>query len=162
MKEALPFTTNNTKLAQALQLCGFELVSCWNVYEQSTLNKLGVQTVAQAHAQGSPGRIIYFFQWSNALQKALKFWDDAGKEFAESGKLHLDCEMRDVIRTARHVLDTRPKFVAMWKDSVPQFMESNGEAEDTKTGHSEGSINHPGFKLISANATRKTREHIGL
>lgn len=168
MKEAMPFVTQNTKLAQALQCVGCELLDVWNVYDSGTLRGMGFDTVGAARKAGKPGHVSYFFQRTPKLDECLRVWDEAGAQIKSGGEYSVDCENSDMIRIARMVLDNRAPFAALWKSVIPKFIESNGDPENhvekrLENGMAaEGTITHPGFRVVSVNASKRTREVCGV
>lgn len=179
-----PFTTQNTPLASALRLCGFD-VHRWNIYDENSLARIGASSVRDARVnKRKPGRIVYFCEHSESLARALAAWDDQNKR-TQNGEMFsrdvfteesdIEIEMRD----AAHKFAVRNEMASFWMHE-PGILQITGNVSkegnflrdkmpgvDTSDAPPElanlpAKITINGMKFISENASEETRKRMGL
>jgi len=159
--QRLPFVTQNTSLALALQSVGVPLLEVWNVYDAAILKRLGMESARIAKQCGLPGSISYFLEHIEGMERLLDAYDSASKQWTDNTLEEMECSPEDAMRIACVILKKRPEFAALWKAQIPKYMESKGDF--VRSGDdAEGTITSPGFKLVSINASDEIRSKLDL
>src|SRR5688500_18132467 len=105
----LYFITDNTALALALTLAGQQLVRIRNEYTEPQLRGWGC-TAREAWARKLPGKICYYFEPGDDLNKLVTaWWDECGKLKTGDGST-LDVTPEEVIRIVAACLTQRKAF----------------------------------------------------
>jgi len=140
------------------------------------------KAVEHAHRTGRRGHVDYVFRRIPRLEILLKAYKEQADylETAEgdanavvTGLVQRAASMEpDVlaVRVACVFLKMRAEFMDIWRAQVPIILIPNKgrvkrsrQTFNTKDGVREGLvIETPGFKVMSLNASKETREHLGL
>lgn len=157
----LQYTTNNTALALALHTIGVPLLGVWNVYDEATLARIGVANIAEAQRKNLPGQIHYFFERIEGLKEIVAAFYEQQKADTERKPTEVDVDPKIAVRVVCAALSARKEFVNLWREQVPMLMATNGVPETVKKDAYEGTITHPGLRIVSANASKATKERLG-
>lgn len=142
------------------------------------------KAVEHAHKTGKRGHVEYVFKRTSRLRELLRAFVDQCAELEKSegfahelvldisaklyqGKLEPDIGM---LRLACIVLKMRLPFMEIWQQQVPRVVMKNEGAVtrerqviNTKHGEREALVvTSPGVKIVSLNASEKTRRELGL
>jgi hypothetical protein len=142
------------------------------------------KAVEHAHKTGRRGHVEYAFKRTERLSALLRAFSEQQRQLDEdTGYVHEVVSAitklvynrameQDVamVRLACVLLKARSQFMDIWKGQVPIMIVSNpGRAThstqmvETKDGLREARVvESPGFKAISLNASKETREHLGI
>lgn len=142
------------------------------------------KAILEAHKRGMMGQVLYVFRPTIRLQALCDAFRNQESELARAdvtveglikeiinafsdGK----CEVDEVLlRLACIDLKTRVEFMELWRKQIPMRRVINeGEVEEhqemieTKDGPRLARVfDHPGFKIMSLNVSKATRERMGL
>lgn len=187
-----PFSTQEALLALCLSLAGQEPFDaqqpCFNLYDTEILGRLGYrgkplwEAANEAWADKKKGHVEYTFTLTARCSELIKAYreqcSDVEKLDGKAGELiagivlnggaFLEDEM--ILRIACVILKTRGEYVNMWKQMIPLLRIPNeGKAKHFDTSIvSKGKIveakgvQRPGFKVVSLNASDKTKKAMGL
>jgi len=139
--------------------------------------------VKEAHKRGFLGRVTYIFIPTERLKTLLMAFKDQEEKLREAipvadivktvVTVWSDGMMEDdeaLLRLACIDLKTRVEFMELWRKQVP-CIEAPNEGEvvktqgviQTKDGPRVAEIyDHPGVRVMSVNASKETRERLGL
>jgi hypothetical protein len=187
-RSGIPFYTTDAILAFSLYLVGVPFYEsakpCINVYDENILKKLGFtggtieEGVRKALARKKKGHVTYGFQRTAELSYLLKAYKDQEQKLQEEEGTASDVvqqlieQIRDgaspnpmtMVRLCCVVLKMRVKFVNLWQEMDPLIRISNeGEVEEHRDD--DGVLTRrrfPGFKLVSLNASKETKEKLKL
>ena len=140
------------------------------------------KAVEHAHKTGRRGHVEYIFQRTPRLGKLLKAYRDQVDDLdKKDGYLHefvrdLSSQLTEIepdiamVRMACIFLQKRMEFMELWKHQVPRMIIPNAgrvrrsrEVVETRHGVREADVvTSPGMKIMSLNASKETREHLGL
>ena len=141
------------------------------------------KAVVDAHKKGRRGHVQYKFQQTPRLKRLLKeYTAQSARLESETGYVHeivhdLIAQFPELepdvamMRLACIMLKSRLAFMELWTHQVPCMLIPNeGEVERIDEGvqNVNGELRrvireeHPGFKIMSTNASKSTREHLGL
>ena len=133
------------------------------------------EATKDAYKRQLRGHVEFVFQRIPRLQKLLKAYRDQENQLKEgTGYLHdliagivtqfMDGE-QDILtlRLACIMLKMRPGFMDLWTHQVPCMVIPN-EGEVTREELPDGGyrINSPGFRIMSVNASKETREALSV
>lgn len=140
------------------------------------------KAVEHAHKTGRRGHVEYVFQRTPRLSRLLKAYRDQVADLdnkdgylhelvsdlaSQLTKLEPDIAM---VRMACIFLQKRMDFMELWKHQVPLMVIPNAgrvrrsrETIQTEDGPREADVvTTPGMKIVSINARKETREHLGI
>jgi hypothetical protein len=138
--------------------------------------------VIDAHKKGRRGHVEYVFQRVPRLRKLLRAYSDQEKQL-EKGEGYVHELVQDLIkqfnelepdiamiRLACIMLKSRLSFMSLWQYQVPCMMIPNEGEVETHENVVEikgklqqvREITHPGYRIMSVNAKKETREHLGV
>lgn len=187
--EIQPFGTNDAILAFCLRIAGLpfmdERMPLQNIYDVEILKNIpGIDVhgmtleaaVELAFAKKKKGHIRYLFKQAAELGGLLKAFEDEKNILTErkgdvaervmeltTAMAAGDMDQHEcVLRAACDILTARTEFNGMWKKLSPLirvFNEGEVKIRDTAKGKV---ATHPGFKLMSLNASKETRKHLKL
>jgi hypothetical protein len=184
-----PFETPNGILAFALYLAGVPFSDadywCRNEYTIELLRRLGfgdkglppIEAAKAAVAQGKKGELLFSFQRTGGIDELISLFQKeeaylmTGDGEARSVFSTLLDSYKDgaiskpdaIIRLACVVLKMRIQFMNAWKILPPLIKFDNaGGLQTTANEGGSKTASHPGFKIISANASDKTKSEMGL
>lgn len=138
------------------------------------------KAVEHAHRTGKRGHVEYVFKHTDRLETLLNAFKKQVDEINQgTGYLHelvAKLPVREIapdviiLRQACIFLVMRTQFMDIWKAQVPIVIIPNPgkvrestQMVDTKHGMREARVvETPGFRAISLNASKETREHLGL
>jgi len=166
-------------LYSADTLRGFTDVTGKPIYQGWEFEK----AVVDAHKTGRRGHTQYKFQWTPRLKRLLKVYKDQEKSLAkDTGFVHEI--VRDLVsqfssiepdvammRLSCIMLQSRLSFMDLWRHQVPcMLIPNDGETEWIDEGVQvvDGvpkrvkRMESPGFRIMSTNASKETREHLGV
>jgi hypothetical protein len=162
----IPLQTTNLALGIALYLAG---VKPWRnkyfamiVYDEKTLDNLGVSSVKQALDTNRCGERVMNFDLSDAAlhQSLSEIWDDERKRIDLNMGSDIKASPEDVVRIAARVLHCRKQLTQKWQD-LPIFAHvANGDPQ-TEEAEGESFSVHPGFKMVSVRASQSTMADLG-
>lgn len=140
------------------------------------------RAVEHAHKTGRRGHVEYIFKRVPRLPYLLRAFKDQS-DYLEQGEGFAHDVVRDLVaqipelepdvaalRMACVYLKLRSQFMDIWKYQIPIMIVPN----PGRTRHGRGIINTkhgtreamvvetPGFRMVSLNASEKTRKHLGL
>jgi len=182
-----PFTTNNDAQAFALYMAGAQMVPPYvkNEYTPDMLRGMGLQGVKPldaiklAQARDKRGAVTYFFNPEQELRNLSDAYDDqikrldaddAGTVQEEIVKVEarfLDGQItrqeKDV-RVACCFMRGRKLILNFWKQCQPTLLITKGGSRSDVVDKDTGgrTVTHPGFIVVSANASEETKERLGL
>lgn len=162
MATALYFTTGNTMLAQALIQCGASFVRLANIYDAQTLKRLGFKTAREAWQAGKPGKITYFFEQDELLKRLIKVFDETQAAIDKGDSIEVQPDVEDVMRILCTGLKQRKTFLEAWKTVTPLVQIPNEGQSKTSTHGGVTTVESPGFRLVSINASSATKKRLNL
>ena len=138
--------------------------------------------VNEVHKAGWRGHVEFMFAYSPRTKYLLRAYKKQCEQLDSSdGYLHevvhdLASLLKEpepditLLRLCCTILRSRPDFMELWMHQVPCLMIANeGDVNQYETTMSiKGeqrqvrAIDHPGFKIVSVNASKETLEHLGL
>lgn len=184
-----PFSTSNAILAFCLRIAGVPPADqnrpCFNLYDVEILKRLGYtgKTIEdgarQAMTEGKKGHVEYQFQRTKQLGALCKAFAAQEAEITADGpEIDVAEFMRGImekldggqmtpaeglVRIGCVVLKLRGAFLNAWKNVDPVIRIDNpGKALTRPNGNGERVVVHPGFKIISLNASQERKEHLGV
>lgn len=189
--KTLPFSTSNAILAYCLHMAGVPWDnphhSCRVYYSKELLNKFTngqgepayrgwelEKAVEHAHKHGKRGHVEYFFQRTPRLDILLKTFTEQVKELKEKDGYAHELIAEIVEQMTDHLTDTgmmrlmcvlltlRKQFMDMWEAQVPIVIVANKGKVTRRGAKDDYEISSPGFRMVSLNASKETREHLGL
>ncbi len=145
--QKLPFVTENAALAMALHFGGCHILDIWRVFadEKSAKDNRG-------------GKVQFFIHDGDNRAALMAAFDSVEK----SEKMDIPgVSNEDAARIVRLVLKFRGDVMRMLNDPASIRIASEKGAPSV-TKHEDGSstINHPGMRLHSLNASAATKERI--
>jgi len=162
--------TTNKALALALSTCGVPWLDpqkpCTNEYTPDMLSAAGYSTIEEAMAAGFAGKVTYFFERVDGLDRMLKAFDDqqaANKEAKFAGNVGeiADIEPEVAMRVCCQVLKNRPDFFKLWKKMIPDIrIENTGKPRRKTNADGSTTITVPGCRIASQNASAETLKHL--
>jgi hypothetical protein len=186
-----PFHTSNAILAYCLHMAGVPWENNHEpakvLYSAEILNKFtngqgepiykGWQledAVRDAHKKKRRGHIEYVFKNTPRLGVLLKAYVDQAKYLEQAeGAAHelvlsiakekIDTDVA-TLRIACVLMKMRAEFMEIWEHQVPIVMIPNPGHSRRGAADNTGSftIESPGYRMVSLNASKETREHLGL
>lgn len=175
-----PFGTDDGILAYCLYLAGIPFFDshqpCINVYDKDILDKLGLteqgmsleDAVREALRRKKKGHVEYGFKMSTRLnlmiktyRRQLKLNEDssltAAAMVSEIVGTEVSAEM--LMRLACVMMKMRVAFMNVWLEMQPMIRVKNqGRARKLASG----ATRHPGFRMVSLNASAETRKKLKL
>lgn len=138
--------------------------------------EFNLATVAQVHKDGWRGHVEFMFAYSPRTRHLLKAYKkqseylDTATGYLHELTLSLATQFAELepdvalVRLSCTILRSRPDFMELWTHQIPCLMINNeGRVSETEgTGSIKGQVrqyrqvNHPGFKIVSVNASKQT------
>lgn len=166
-------------------------VPCYCLYDEEILKRLGFtgmtmeEAASAAHSQGKKGHIEFLFKMVPTLMDLTAAYRDevaqieqgegrfADRLLTLAGLITDDSIPRPeaLLRIACITLKMRLPFMSMWKQVSPLIRIRNkggSMARPAMGRNSRGelvqghAVKYPGYKVVSLNATEKTRKHLKL
>jgi hypothetical protein len=182
-----PFELSDGILAFCLYLAGVPFLTTRNTYTADTFRKLGfkgeidlLEAARECVATNRKGDLKYLFALTPALRGLLKIFSDQ-QEQVKSGQ----GDVKDVIaslmqrfsneeisleealmRIACLILKLRGPFLNSWKGRQPLVVVREPGPErifkSSLGGQPAKAVQYPGFKIVAAGASEKTKKKMGL
>jgi hypothetical protein len=183
-----PFTTSNAILAFSLYLAGVPFIDdskpLLNVYDNEILKNLGFagltleEGTRAALQAGKKGHVTFSFRWTPELGNLLKAFGEMEKKITDSSETvakaaeelmleeakigHVD---EALVKIACLILKSRGQFMNQWKgreDLAMIRVPNPGKAEIRDGPHGSKIVSNPGYRLVSLNASEKTKRSLHL
>jgi hypothetical protein len=172
---SLPFSTGDAILAFSLYFSGEALLDVSNQYDAVMLRRFGYAGLTleaaakRAWTEKKKGDVRYYFAKSDQLQSRLREYGEQKKEIAglnieaQEYVAQLQSKYRGpefLLRLACVIRTVNADFLSLWQKGVPLLRIDNPGEVQWKERTNGKIARHPGFKLISLNASDETKKHL--
>ena len=174
---ALPFSTGDAILAFSLYFAGESLLDVSNQYDAGMLRKFGYggltlgEAAKRAWSEKRKGDVRYYFAKSDQLSSRLREYGEQKEEIANLSIEAQQCLAQLVtkykgaellLRVACVIRTVNADFLSLWQKSVPLLRIDNPGDVQWREGANGKIGRHPGFKIVSLNASDATKSHLKL
>jgi len=174
---SLPFSTRDAILAFSLYFSGESLLDVSNQYNAEILRRFGYSGLTleaaakRAWAEKKKGDVVYYFARSDQLQLRLREYGEQKKEIVDLNIEAQECVAQLatkykgaelLLRLACVIRTVNADFLSLWQKVVPLLRIDNPGEVQWREGPNGKIGRHPGFKLISLNASEATKAHLKL
>jgi hypothetical protein len=167
-----PFVTQNRSLAIALHVAGAPITEVMNVYTPEMLKEWGFRSAAEAVKARRPGKLRFYIKPVDRIEQLIAAYDKQAAE-PEDKEFEIEDGVPDDIRAMRLVCHSQRarKIIQRCLNNPVHAWElhSKGEGEDNEKRIAEAlkagneiSTTMPGFVMVNAMASEKTRKGLGL